>query len=73
MQEFQRDLHSPAVEQTMQKDIADGDRAGVQGTPTLFIDGQRFNGPLTTEVLKPVLDKELKSFPSDQKATASLH
>lgn len=72
MQQFERDLHSPAILETMQQDIADGDRAGVQGTPTLFVDGQRFNGPLTLEVLKPVLDQMLKSSTTDGKTTAAL-
>lgn len=73
MTQFQRDVHSPEIEQTMQKDIADGDHAGVEGTPTLFIDGQRFNGPLTASALKPVLDQVLKSLQGDPKATAFLH
>jgi protein-disulfide isomerase len=72
MQQFERDLHSTAVEQTVQQDIADGDRAGVQGTPTLFIDGQRFNGPLVVKILKPVLDQQLKSV-QGAKTTAALH
>jgi protein-disulfide isomerase len=60
MTRFELDLKSVAVQQNLQSDIADGERAGVQGTPTLFIDGQRFNGPISLDVLKPVLDTELK-------------
>ena len=60
MQRFERDLHSTAVEQTVEQDIADGDRAGVEGTPTLFIDGQRFNGPLVMQILKPIVGEQLK-------------
>ncbi len=72
MQQFERDLHSTAVEQTVQQDIADGDRAGVQGTPTLFIDGQRFNGPLVMQILKPLVGEQLKLLQST-KTTAALH
>jgi protein-disulfide isomerase len=60
MTRFETDLDSASVQQSLQNDIADGDRAGVPGTPTLFVDGQRFNGPLTLDTLKPVLENELK-------------
>lgn len=72
MQRFERDLHSTAVEQTVEHDIADGDRAGVQGTPTLFIDGQRFNGPLVMQILKPLVGEQLKLL-QNAKTTAALH
>jgi protein-disulfide isomerase len=70
MARFQADLKSPAIQQTLQRDIADGDRAGVPGTPTLYIDGQRLNGPVTLEVLKPVVEAELKP-KTDTKTTAA--
>ena len=73
VQRFESDLHSPAIQELMQRDIADGDRAGVQGTPTLFIDGQRFNGPINLESLKPVLDQELKTHKDEVKTTAALN
>jgi protein-disulfide isomerase len=71
MQRFQTDLKSPAVGQIVKRDIADGDRAGVPGTPTLYIDGQRFNGPVTLEVLRPVIEAELKHSGGAAKTTAS--
>lgn len=71
MQRFQADLKSPAVQQTVQKDIADGDRAGVPGTPTLYIDGQRLNGPVILEVLKPIIEAELKPKTAVKSAAAS--
>jgi protein-disulfide isomerase len=70
MQKFEADLKSPTLQKTLETDIADGDRAGVPGTPTLFIDGQRFNGPITLEVLKPVLEKELKQGPETKTVAA---
>jgi protein-disulfide isomerase len=57
---FQADLDSTEVKEAITRDVQDGDRAGVSGTPTLFIDGQRYNGPIALESLKPVLDAELK-------------
>jgi protein-disulfide isomerase len=60
MARFQADIKSAQVSQILQKDIADGERAEVQGTPTIFINGKRYNGPLEMVVLKPILDAELK-------------
>jgi protein-disulfide isomerase len=71
MQRFQTDLKSLTVGQIVKRDIADGDRAGVPGTPTLYIDGQRFNGPVTLEVLRPVIEAELKHSGGAAKTTAS--
>jgi len=41
---FARDLDSPAIEERVRSDFASGVRSGVNGTPTFFIDGQRFDG-----------------------------
>jgi protein-disulfide isomerase len=60
LKRFEADLDSTEVKEAITRDVQDGDRAGVEGTPTLFIDGQRYNGPIDLESLKPVLDAELK-------------
>lgn len=60
MKRFAADLNSPEVRKTVAKDEDDGERAGVEATPTLFINGQHYNGPLTLQALRPVLDGELK-------------
>src|SRR5579875_1208905 len=57
---FQADLDSAQIKRAVEKDIADGERINVDSTPTLFIDGQRFNGPVTLAALKPIIDQELK-------------
>jgi protein-disulfide isomerase len=57
---FQADLDSTAVKEAVVRDVQDGDHAGVEGTPTLFINGQRYNGPIVLSSLKPVFDAELK-------------
>ncbi len=57
---FQKDMDSEEVRKAVQKDVDDGDRAGVQGTPTIFINGQRYNGPITLQALKPIFDGVLK-------------
>jgi protein-disulfide isomerase len=63
MQRFNSDLNSPEIRKAVDKDRNDGETAGVDSTPTLFIDGQHYNGPLTMAALKPVLEAELKKHP----------
>jgi len=60
MKRFQADLDSPEIKRAIQKEIDEGQHIGVDSTPTLFVDGQRFNGPLTVASLKPIVDNELK-------------
>lgn len=60
LKRFQTDLDSTEVKEAITRDVQDGDRVGVAGTPTLFIDGQKYNGPIELESLKPVVDAELK-------------
>jgi protein-disulfide isomerase len=68
---FASDMNSTQVHETVVRDQQDGDQAGVQGTPTIFIDGQKYNGPITLNYLKLVMDAELKH-QSTFKQTASL-
>ncbi|BDZ40996.1 hypothetical protein GCM10025865_02950 [Paraoerskovia sediminicola] len=41
---------------TVERDYADGLAAGVLGTPTLFVDGVRFRGPITTAAVRAAVD-----------------
>ncbi len=59
MGQFQKDLDSTEVKEGVVRDVQDGDHAGVEGTPTLFINGQRYNGPIALNSLKPVFEAEL--------------
>ncbi len=60
MKKFEDDMDSTEVRETVVRDVQDGSRAGVEGTPTIFINGQRYNGPIVLANLKPILDAELK-------------
>jgi NhaA family Na+:H+ antiporter len=44
MARFERDLESEEIRRRVEDDLAGGKRNGVTGTPTLFIDGQRYDG-----------------------------
>jgi protein-disulfide isomerase len=60
MKRFSTDLDSDTTKKAVIKDTQDGDKAGVEGTPTVFIDGQRYNGELALDAIKPVIEAELK-------------
>jgi len=42
---FAADLNSGKYKSTVQKELAEGERAGVSGTPTLFVNGKHFTAP----------------------------
>ncbi|MDB5475648.1 MAG: nhaA [Phenylobacterium sp.] len=44
MDRFQRDMADPALAGRVAEDVADGRRNQVTATPTIFIDGQRYDG-----------------------------
>jgi Na+:H+ antiporter, NhaA family len=44
MDRFDRDLADPQIRDQVIEDIADGRRNGVTGTPTIFVDGLRYDG-----------------------------
>jgi len=59
MPKFVAALDSAAVKGQVDRDVADGDRIGVQGTPTVFLNGKKYQGALDPGVFLPVLTKEL--------------
>lgn len=60
MKRFQADLDSAETKKTVANDVQDGDRAGVEGTPSVYIDGQQYNGNLDLTAVRKVIDAELK-------------
>ena len=70
---FEKDMESKEVRDAIAKDVEDGERANVEGTPTIFINGQRYNGAIQLQLLKPLIDAELKRSGGGQVAkTASV-
>jgi len=45
----------PAVAARVERDVASGERSGVDGTPSLFVDGMRYRGPRDPNSLARVL------------------
>lgn len=61
MNQFKTDVESGKYKTVIHKDLADGEAAGVYGTPAFYINGQQYNGPLTLAALKPIIEKDLKA------------
>lgn len=51
MERFEQDLSEHTYEGKVREDFMGGVRSGVNGTPTLFINGQRYEGPLELNAL----------------------
>jgi protein-disulfide isomerase len=59
-EKFKSDLDSGKYKAIVVKDLADGEAAGVYGTPAFYINGKQYNGEVTLAALKPILVAELK-------------
>jgi protein-disulfide isomerase len=57
---FEQDWDSAAIKQAVAQEQMEGDKAGVEATPTIFIDGQKYNGALDLDVVRPIIEAELK-------------
>ncbi len=68
---FEADLDSAEVRRAVARDMEEGANIGVMSTPTLFIDGQHYNGPIRLDSLRPILDAELKH-PAHASAASSV-
>lgn len=61
MSKFEKDMNKPAVAEKIKKDKADAAKAGARGTPTFFINGQRFVGAQPIDNFKKIIDAKLKA------------
>ncbi len=66
---FHTEMKAGKYKPVVQKEIDQGEQAGVLGTPTLFIDGKHYNGPAEIAALEDVIQGELKTLSA--RATAS--
>ena len=57
--QYQKKLKDPALEQRVRQDELDGRRAGVKGTPTIFINGRLLKSR-SLRGFQAAIDKELK-------------
>jgi NhaA family Na+:H+ antiporter len=61
MERFARDLADPTLRAPIEADLADGRANGVTGTPTLFVDGQRYDGAWDFYSLLEALERPVAS------------
>lgn len=57
---FQSVMDSTTTQAAVQRDMNDGLRAGVQGTPTVFVNGKKYQGSLDINAFRTVVESELK-------------
>lgn len=57
LEQFAEDIDSESVREKVRSDFLSGARSGVNGTPTFFINGERYEGSLDPEALLSVLDQ----------------
>lgn len=57
--QFDAALSSRKFAAQVQKDLEDGTRFGVEGTPTFFVNGKKFVGAYSTGQLKQIIESEL--------------
>lgn len=58
---FQKDMQSPAVAAEVKQDKQEGVKAGVNSTPTLYINGRRYFGAKTVDAISTRIEQELAS------------
>lgn len=58
MPRFEKDIKSPEIKAKIQKDMSDAKKAGVTGTPTVFING-RIPQKRTPEGFQMIINEEL--------------
>lgn len=59
MEEYEKKKNDPAIEKKVRQDFSDGQRAGVRGTPTVFINGIRLRDR-SLQGFQAAIDKQLE-------------
>jgi len=59
LQKFEKDLNDPHIQQTINQDYQDGIKAGVRGTPTVYVNGALLRNT-NPEGFQAAFDKELE-------------
>lgn len=59
VERFTSDVGGTEVERRLRTDVAAGEAAGVTGTPTFFLNGERLSAPPTYQALKDAVDNAL--------------
>jgi protein-disulfide isomerase len=60
MKRFEVDWPAKETLNAVMRDMQDGEKAGVDGTPTIFLNGKHYRGSLELDRMRAVIDAELK-------------
>jgi protein-disulfide isomerase len=60
IKKFEADLGNPELAKKVEDDFESGMISGVNGTPSFFINNEKYNGPYTFESLTTALDQAIK-------------
>lgn len=63
MEKFNKDMQSPAIKKLIERDIGNGRKIGVRGTPTIFINGKILRNrslPGTYRMIEAELKRRVK-------------
>ena len=58
---FEHDRRSSRVRQRVERDLASGEASGVQGTPTFYVNGIRYDGSYDVDSLRSAVVGRLRS------------
>jgi protein-disulfide isomerase len=56
---FARDMNSARVKSLLERDVAEGRKVGIDGTPTFFINGERLVGAVAFETMAAAVERAL--------------
>lgn len=58
LERFRRDLDSERIRQLIETDRIEGEKLGIQGTPSFFVNGNRYSGTRSVDQLKSLVTSE---------------
>ena len=61
MTKYDQDFQSEAVNSEINADIAEGQKLGITGTPTFFVDGKKIDNPKDLASFEKVIDDAIKT------------
>ncbi|MBI3380006.1 DsbA family protein [Candidatus Gottesmanbacteria bacterium] len=71
--QFKIDLDSDKIKKKVERDIADGNTAGVDATPTFFLNGEKLENPGSLEDFKTLIKAAIIKSPITQSPTEKYH
>ena len=61
MKKFKAALDNGEFTARVKADMGEGQKAGVRGTPTIFVNGRKYQGQRNAKAMIAIIDKEILS------------